>query len=482
MRVAGTYDKTINLEKDTLRTGLKMYGARIHTVKLQDLPYEPDTILSKEQKKQIKEYCINDVDLTKNLYDKVLPAIKLREVLNTKYNGNRTYKLDFRSDGDATIADKLFGNKDKSQTDYDFYYKTPDYIKPKSIVISDLIQKVESYNFKGKHGDKFDLEQIEVDLQSEHKYTFRVGGLHSTEKNVNYKTDDKHYISYLDVSSYYPSIILNNNLYPKKIGKEFLEQYKDIYEERLHAKREGNKQISNTHKIILNGCFGKFKDKFSSLYDPETFIKITLTGQLSLLMLIENLEMQGFSVISANTDGLVVLVGSKGIDSYKKIIKEWQKTTGLVLEELKLNAIYIDSVNHYIAFDEDNNVITKGHYNFADLNRNPSYQICKKAIINYLKENIPIEQTVKDFKDIRDYIIVKKATTGAYWKNEYLGKVVRWYWSIEGEPIVNKKGDRVSRSEGAVPIMDLSDNVNKSNIDYQKYIDESYKMLSNFRS
>ena len=50
---------------------LKMFGARIHTNKLQDLPFEPDRILTRQEKNVLKQYCHNDVDITMALYLKI---------------------------------------------------------------------------------------------------------------------------------------------------------------------------------------------------------------------------------------------------------------------------------------------------------------------------------------------------------------------------------------------------------------------------
>jgi len=50
------------------KCSLKMYGARIHTRKLQDLPYDPAKMLTREEKNILKAYCINDVDITRDLY------------------------------------------------------------------------------------------------------------------------------------------------------------------------------------------------------------------------------------------------------------------------------------------------------------------------------------------------------------------------------------------------------------------------------
>jgi hypothetical protein len=45
---------------------------------------------------------------------------------------------------------------------------------------------------------------------------------------------------------------------------------------------------------------------------------------------------------------------------------------------------------------------------------------------------------------------------GGVWRGHYLGKVVRWIWAKDGEPITYKKnGNKVATSDGAYPVMDL---------------------------
>ena len=63
---------------------------------------------------------------------------------------------------------------------------------------------------------------------------------------------------------------------------------------------------------------------------------------------------------------------------------------------------------------------------------------------------------------------------------EYLGKVIRWYYSSEqrgrSEIVYANNGNKVPRSEGAKPIMDLPDSF-PTDIDYQWYIDETLAIL-----
>ena len=124
----------------------------------------------------------------------------------------------------------------------------------------------------------------------------------------------------------------------------------------------------------------------------------------------------------------------------------------------------------------------------GDLAHNPTLKVCVDAVINYLTVGKSIEETILNYDTSpQNFLMMQKVTGGGYWKEEYLGKVVRWYWSTEGEAILGKstrvkkdgtpfKAPKVSDSDDAWPIMDLS--VGLQNIHYDKYIAKAYDMLN----
>lgn len=474
------------------KASLKMYGARINTPFLQDLPYDPSMMLSYDQMKVVREYCANDIGITKDLYDYLKNEIDLRVSINKEYD------VDVRSRSDAQIAEELIAKKincnytkgGKSQT-YDFYYSPPDYIKYNSGELNDLLDKFKAVNFKGIAGDKI----LNNDVPSEIKinnttYSLGIGGIHSTESKRAIVIKNDEYLIDIDVVSYYPSIILNNNYVPTHLPAEgFLNFYRQIYNERIEAKKKGDKVKSNVFKIILNGSFGKFGDQYSILFSPNLLIHTTITGQLSLLMLIERLEEYGFSVVSSNTDGITVHFKKADYDMFRKIIKAWENKTNFETEETRYKALYNQSVNSYIAIKEDNTLKCKGSFVESNLAHNPTIKVCRDAVINYLVEGKPIKEAILNYGTApENFLMVKKVTTGAYWQNKYLGKVARWYWSTEGEPIYSKQENtelkkdgtpktnpKVADSDDAYPIMDLNDEL--VNINYEKYIQYTYKLL-----
>jgi hypothetical protein len=145
------------------------------------------------------------------------------------------------------------------------------------------------------------------------KYIIAKGGLHSKDDPKIYDIQDKPntIMRDADVVSYYPNIILNLRVHPKHlVAHAFLGIVKFIMDSRIRAKHEYSKVEDPTlsaqlkkkaeiYKIAINRIYGAFKDSFDFEYDPECTYKTTINGQLYLLMLIEELELNGIHVISA---------------------------------------------------------------------------------------------------------------------------------------------------------------------------------------
>ena len=52
-----------------------------------------------------------------------------------------------------------------------------------------------------------------------------IGGLHSNEKSTCHVADDNYFIADTDVTSYYPTLILNAGIAPTNLGQDFLKVY-----------------------------------------------------------------------------------------------------------------------------------------------------------------------------------------------------------------------------------------------------------------
>ena len=473
---------------DGVYVSLKTYGARLHSKKLQDLPFEPDLILTASQMDKLKPYCLNDLNTTVDLYRQLEKPLKLRRDMGNIYGVN------LMSKSKANIAEVLLRKQIETKRgarihkskpfpqNFEFAYIAPKYINFSTKELSRFKTTVEKITFKLNatgHVEKPSFFSAIIKI-GDSAYKWGLGGLHSTEKSVSHIASDDYLISERDVVSYYPSLIINTGIYPKNCGEEFLSVYKSLRETRVKAKKDGKVDLNKLLKIELNGTFGKLASKYSVFYSPKNMVQVTLTGQLCLLMLIESLEINNISVVSANTDGIVAIVPHEKYVLYEALCKRWEKTTQLTLEETLYSAIYSRDVNSYLAIKTNGSHKGRGLFNLNILTKNPICDITTIAAIQYLKNNIPISKTILQCTDITKLLVIRSVKGGGCWRGKYLGETVRWVYVKAGTCITYKKnGNKVATSDGAFPVMDLSESFDFSKLDYDKYISIAEKIVLN---
>lgn len=480
---AGLNHFDISQPAPSVMVSLKLYGGRMNSQKIQDLPFPVGSILTKSDIINVKQYCINDLDTTIELYQTIESSIDLRVSMSEEYN------QDLRSKSDAQIAETVIKSQLEKHSNKKvirpvinlnakYQYLAPDYLEFKSEQLQNIFDIIKNHWFeldkKGSVKLPKALSTARIKLGST-IYKIGIGGLHSQEKAQTLIPKSDELVCDRDAAAYYPNIILSLGLYPKHLGKDFLDVYRDIVERRLAAKKAGDKTQDAALKVTINGSFGKLGSQYSLLYSPDLMLRVTLTGQLALLMLIEELENNSIAVRSANTDGFVSIVPKKCYDLYDTICFNWELATGFILEETQYKALYSRDVNNYLAVTEYG-VKGKGIFTLDSLNKNPKAPVCIRAIIEHLTTGASIEDHIRSSTNITDFLTVRKSTGGAVWRGEYLGKVVRWIYSTNGEKITNAvSGNKVASSDGARPLMDLE--TFPSDIDYQAYITEAHKIL-----
>jgi hypothetical protein len=469
------------------KASLKIYGGRLHSKRMQDLPIEPSAIIKPDERELLTNYCINDLDTTIDLFNRLSSQIDLREKMGEELG------MDLRSKSDAQIAEAVIKKQIEAikgtkiyrpelPDGYSFNYVPPKFIKFKHPELVNALEVFKSEAFTlNEKGDAVEPEKVgklKVKI-NQTVYQLGIGGIHSCEKTVNYIAGSDYILVDRDVTSYYPNIILNQRLYPKHIGTEFLTAYKSIVEKRVHAKRTGDKVTDASLKIVINSSFGKFGNRWSALYSPDLLIQTTVTGQLALLMLIEALETSGIQVVSANTDGIVIYCHKRNQAALNQIIAAWEETTGFNTEETAYTALYSRDINNYVAFKPSGFYKAKGAYADAELSKTPTAQVCVQAVVDHLQLDIPIETTIKSCQDARMFVSVRSVTGGAVKGDTYLGKAVRWYYAIgeTGSIQYKKNGNKVAMTDGAKPLMLLSAKP-PEDIDRQWYISKAYAILA----
>ena len=482
-----------------LQSTLKIYGGRLHTKTMQDLPLPPDAVIPQEKIGTIRKYCRNDTRITAELYNELSFNLQIREKLGAEIG------VDLRSKGDAKIAEtliikKIYSDRQtvrpqnivKPGTQYN--YTAPKFIKFESA----LLQQIK-YQFENLPYTVADNGHVEFCFENKKKsynfsfygtkYTCGIGGLHSCEKSVCYKATDTMIIEDNDVTSYYPSTILNNRYFPESLGIEFYNVYKDIVVRRITAKHHGDKLTAAALKVPINACFGKFGSKYSALYAPDLMINVTVTGQLSLLMLIEMLEQANIHVISANTDGIVTYYNKDLKQTKDSIIQKWSELTEYDMEITPYSILASRDVNNYVAVKTDGHCKGKGAYadlseEYYHLRSNPDGAISYTAVRQFLIDNTPIEKTIRACKDIRQFVTIRTVNGGAVYNGTLIGKSIRYYHasdSLESFFYSDSKpttaGHLVPCTLGTVPCMTLPDKL-PDNIDYEYYVQSAYDALT----
>lgn len=474
------------MEVAPLSGSLKLYGGRMHSTHLQDLPVPPDAVVTEEQKVGLREYCANDLHTTMDLYRALKEPLALRVKMTAEYG------IDLRSKSDAQIAEaiikqeveKKLGHrlqKPGSMEGNQYSYAIPDWMEFKQVeILEDVRQAKFIVNDKGSVLIPEELKTKKIQIRAG-VYRMGIGGLHSSETNQTEEEDQWYGIADFDVTSYYPTIILNQRLFPPHIGEEFLEVYQGIVDRRIAAKKAKNTSVAESLKIAINGSFGKFGSKYSTLYAPGLMIQVTITGQLALLMLIEALAMTpGVEVISANTDGVTCRFGWVAEQEMLAAVKRWEARTGFTLERANYRGLYSRDVNNYIAVKTDGEVKTKGVYGKGlPLHKNPYAAICSQAVIDKVSLGASIEGTIRACKDIRKFVCVRKVAHGAIWKGQALGRFIRWYYGkYELESIHDSINNYlVPNTEGAIPLMTLPDRM-PGDLDHEWYIREATELYN----
>lgn len=516
----GNYNHIDLIEVAPLKGSLKLYAGRLHAPRMQDLPYNEGTLLTREEAEVLRLYCCNDLDNTQYLFEELSPEIKLRTEMSEEY------RVDLRSKSDAQVAEavinselqKVLGYYPRKPTISEgtiLQYNLPEFIGYSTPALQAVLQTVLNARFEldalGSPIMPKALEKLTVRL-GKSTYKLGMGGLHSTEKSVcHVAAAESHTIlSDNDVESFYPRIILNQRLFPTHLGEAFLQVYESIVTRRIHAKKEaakskkaGDKEaakrwkvVADSLKITINGSFGKLGNKYSTLYAPQLMLQVTITGQLVLLMLIEMMEEAGIEVISGNTDGIILKYNETRHSDVRAVVAAWEERTNFKTEETRYDAVYSRDVNSYIAvkseggdaearfLDERLGCKTKGAFSERGsalnsiLSKNPETLVCIDAVLQFIKNRIPIEKTVKECKDIRRFVSVKNVKGGGQKNGIYLGKVVRWYYALNEPGYISYvgSGNKVGKTDGAKPLMDLPDEL-PSDIDYNWYIKEAIEML-----
>jgi hypothetical protein len=435
------------------RTSLKWAQFSMNWQNIQDMPIHHSTeIKTIKQIDAIIEYCINDVASTKAIMYRSKKEIALRQELTKEYN------IDLLSASEPRIAKELFAMFLSEKTGIKKYDLKKMRTHRSKLIVNDLLLpyiKFETATFQRLVSKFRDLVLDPYDLKGSFKYSVRykgipthfgLGGVHGARKDI-YTSNDEYVIMSSDVTSFYPNLAIRNKWSPLHIPKEeFCDQYEWFFDERKKIPKSDPRNY--VYKIVLNSTYGLSNEENSFLYDPELTMRITLNGQLSLMMLYEMIceRIPNAVPLMQNTDGLETRIPRKYVDEYMEICKEWEDITNLQLEHDTYQKVVLADVNNYIAVTEGENFKTKckGRFVFENLplHKNKSFLCVRKAMYNYFIYSKDPEQSIKENTNIFDFCggvkakgdwkFFKEHVVNGEHKRDPLQKTVRYYISNKG--------------------------------------------------
>lgn len=191
-------------------------------------------------------------------------------------------------------------------------------------------------------------------------------------------------------------------------------------------------------------------------------------------MIVEALILKGFNITSLNTDGWDSIIPIEREKEYKEICSYYEKLIGNdtlgQIEYTEFLWMAQTSVNHYLALKKekginDNGAKKKGSFGTdIKLDQNKSRLIIPIALEKYFVDGIPVEETIKNHKNIFDFCIRAKSTKDFHYEGirsdgskSVYNKLIRYYVSNEGEKLLKIKNPSCQTKAAPVSQVEAGD-------------------------
>ncbi|MCC3867826.1 hypothetical protein K0039_06370 [Terrisporobacter mayombei] len=420
---------------------------------------------TKEEIEELTTYCLHDVRMTFKVFQEVYYKYEAQLGLIEYFNLDES----MMNKTEAQLSAHILGAKKPNYPRED----VADFEIINTIELSkynNIKQWYEDYNNRDfKKYLRANVYGVDTD--------FGWGGLHSARKK--YKGED--FIVNSDVSSFYPSIMIEYELLSRNVQNP--SKFKEIRDTRFKFKKEKN-PIEKSLKLVLNSTYGACLDVNNDLYDQRQGIAICVNGQLLLLDLIEKVELifgDRAEFIQGNTDGIMFKFKSKeDVNKYLQICQEWSERTKMNLDHDFIRKIIQKDVNNYVYVKEDNSIKSKGAYvKKLSLVDNDLF-IVNKAIKEKLINNVEIEKTINDSNDLMDFQkcvkITGKYSHAVYGRENINLKVLRVFASKSSSDnaIMKMKSDGKLEKISYTPDRVFIDNHRVINKEIPEKLDKSW--------
>lgn len=440
---------------DDCQVGLSLKAIEAHLgipIEETEVDFNITHRLSEKELQETIYYCKYDVDATEKLYH-------LRQAyLKNKVTLGKARNLTDRQAMYMTNA-KLTSVYLKAQKPEKPWNDERNYQYPEKLLRQYIPQGVFDFFDRMKDdripNDELFSSKLEI-MVGVCPCTIAYGGIHGAIPTYVEEATETRTIRNKDVASYYPHLMTLMGYCSRNMPSP--KMFEDTLEERVAAKKAGDKATANALKLVLNTTYGAMlngKDgtAFNDLYDPLMGRSVCISGQLFLLELSEHLiaECPTLKIIQLNTDGIMVSFDHEDEAKYQEITQEWQDRTGFELEEDFIRKIVQKDVNNYVEVPADGGEpkvkggqLVRGIAPAGAFNINNNAVIVARAIKQYFIDGTPPEETIAASENILDFQLIAKAG----------GKYSQCYHLVGGEKVIVQKVNRVyavsDKSKGTV--------------------------------
>lgn len=375
--------------------------------------------LTEEDKENTIKYCKHDVEATVKLLEARRDYIDSKKVLSEMFNIPIMTAL--KSTNAKLAALVLQAKPVRRPVDNKFVIpkRVEEYIKAN--VPANILSLFDVFSEDTKTVTMFD-----------NTVNFGIGGIHSVySENIVAKSDDEYTLMNIDVTSYYPNLMMKFNYMSRNVPDPKL--YEKIYNLRVDYKHQAGEEAKingksekwktlnarqNALKLILNTTYGAMKNKFNALYDEYQASSLCYLGQLLLASLANKIwkETNGTIIVQTNTDGILIKAKNSEIERVKSLVAEWEYLTGFTMEYDRVPLFFQRDVNNYIEVTDNPKkpYKLKGKWtNQADIDAQsfPTLNaiITHEALLAYYTQGKPIEDTINECNDIYKFCFTAKA-------------------------------------------------------------------------
>ena len=476
-----------------LRVGLKTMQVTMHYRNVYEYEGDFTKPLPKNEIDTMITYNINDVESTTELLHRLQDQIDLRLFIE-KEHGIDCLSMDSVKMAETFLLEQYSKRSGIPKNVIKEMRSPMDYIPLKDVilpfisfkhpklqaVLEDMKKQIVYSKERKSYENKFVISNV--------VYSVGVGGIHSIHTPKIFLPKDDEYIGHSDVASMYPSLLIKHQLGPRHLGKLFCDIFEEIYDERLEAKRTGQKVKNLFLKIVLNSPTGKMQQEVSWMYDPFNVFRIRINGQLILLMLVDRLLDIGCEIIQVNTDGVVYRAKKSLRGEIQEATREVERITQLTFEDDEYEAFYQYAINDYFGVLKGGEIEKKGMFiTETKLGKGLAPVVIPKAVINYFLTKQPVSEFIEKDNDIRDFLMTQnvdkkfKVVHG----DKPVQRINRFYASTNGAFLfkVNPEGqvENMLTKSGVTILNKLNDlTVDDKHINYRYYISEANKIIADF--